>query len=69
MPHSLSRKRILIRFTDDYRHFRFRETLDWDCVSEDELNFYLHGWTDEWVPGFWSNYLVIPKSVAKLIEE
>ncbi len=56
-----------LRFTDNYDGFRFGETLTWDSISQDSLNFYLLGMNQD-TGGISSSYTVVPKYVAVLCD-
>jgi len=60
---------VTLRFKQEYREWTSGDILTWSgLVTEDEGNYYVHGYTDEYPTGIFSNYLTLPKYAVHVLD-
>jgi hypothetical protein len=57
---------VTLIITNPYREYRSGSRFIGYHISEDEFNFYVHGYNDEPTPGVFSNYLTVPKYAGQI---
>ena len=57
-----------IRLSTRFRHYE-PGTIFEGHITEDDLNFYVHGVNNEYPAGYFSNYLTVPKYAAYRVDE